>query len=89
MSYRSDHPKRRIIDVTQESMDWQDTVGLMADANAYVETSVAALGVDGFVEQLNRQGFDGEAHRFRIQAFHAECAARRAEFEAAQVQDEG
>ena len=81
MSYRSNHPKPKILRslIKQKGAGWNKATQELApdDGQRVLEALVAEVGVDGAKEALRKQGFEAGAYEYLLQPLYEEAQARR------------
>ena len=81
MSYRSNHPKPKILRalIKQKGAGWNKVTQELApdDGQRVLEALVAEVGVEGAKEALRKQGFEAGAYEYLLQRLYEEAQARR------------
>ncbi len=81
MAHRDTHPEPGIVDkvLADKQAEWSEEKRARAgtDAQHILETLVAFSGVEGTVNALIGQGFDGDAMRYLLKPLYQEAVRRR------------
>ena len=81
MSHRQKNPRKNIVEAVIESQTdkWSDATKQTArsDVNRILEALVSDIGVQGVIDAMDRQGFEGAAYRYLISPLFEESASRR------------
>jgi hypothetical protein len=81
VSHRHKNPRKNIVEavIASKSDEWGDATRqtVRSDANRILEALVSDIGIQGVVDAMDRQGFEGAAYRYLIAPLYEEAASRR------------
>ena len=81
MSYRQRNPRKNLLDSVVETQGekWSQATIRTARSDAFriLEALVSDMGVDGVIDAMDRQGFEGTAYRYLIAPLFDEAVSRR------------
>ena len=80
MSHRQKNPRKNIVEavIALQGDKWSEATRQTArsDANRILEALVSDIGVQGVVDAMDRQGFEGAGYRYLIAPLFEESASR-------------